>query len=297
MEPLSPHIEELDAALARDAGRERFQPLDVCIGDLPCRLWLDAEYLFEEAKKKYHDFLSHLPPAFELFIAYTALGAQDRFAQTIESASVDARHYVFRWDFGVRADLARGVTHALLHYNSPGSVDSILRICYALYSLSHSGVMFHSASVRLGGEALALVGGTGRGKSELSERLGAEVFSDELTMIRECEDTFWLYGTPFHGMYPKFKNAKAPVSCVVALREEGETPSIDTQGAAVRFLMKHAFFFGDAPGTSALLLGRITRLVQSVPVRGFLFDRPLRSLDGAELREVLLDLCKTRTDA
>ncbi|MEW6358716.1 MAG: hypothetical protein AB1696_20440 [Planctomycetota bacterium] len=289
MGELSSYIRKLDSdLLSAFEDRDRFLPIDLCIGELPSRLWLDAAELVDEAKQKYQAFLGGGPAAFEVFVKFTDLGEQKRFAERVESASLDARHYVFRWDFAIRADLARGVAHAQLHYGSLGSVDSILRIAYALHSIGRGAVLFHSASLRMDGKAMALIGGTGAGKSELSKRLGAEVFSDELTMIREQDSAMWIHGTPFHGQFPKFANAKAPLSIIIALRERAEAPPIETNAAAVRFLMRHVFFFGDAPQTSELLLTQITRIVNRVPVRSFLLDR---SLDAENLRESLIELC------
>ncbi|NOZ22957.1 MAG: hypothetical protein GXP25_17910 [Planctomycetes bacterium] len=289
MGELSSYIQKLDSdLLSVFEDRDRFLSLDLYIGELPSRMELDAPALVDEAKQKYQAFLGGGPAAFEVFVTCTGRSEQKRFAERLESTSIGARHYVFRWDFSIRADLARGVTHAQLHYGSLGSVDSILRIAYALHSLGRGAVLFHSASLRMDGKAMALIGGTGAGKSDLSKRLGAEVFSDELTMIRDHGDGLWIHGTPFHGQFPTFANAKAPLSTVIALRERPEDPAIDTKGAAVRFLMKHAFFFGNAPQTSELLLSRIVRIVESVPVRPFLLDR---SRGENDLRASLLELC------
>jgi len=294
MVSLDSHIEALDSSISRDfEPRSRFRSLDLCIGGWPSRLWVDSERLLDEAAEKYAAFLSTESPVFQMIVTETEFGEQEQFAQTIESASVDSRHYIFRWDFGIRVDLAANVTHAHLHYGSGGSLDSILRISHALYAVMHQGVLFHSASIRLGDRAIALVGGTGCGKSALSERLGVTVFSDELTVIRERDDGMWLYGTPFHGQFAEFTNDQAPVSMIVALRETDADPPVDGPTAAIRFLMKHAFFFGDATSTSELLLTHITRIVQGVPVRSFLLDESLRSKEGSQLREVILELSQS----
>jgi len=280
MSALDPDIKRLEDGIERAfSSMEGFSSLDLSIGELPCRIWLDDPRLLDEARRKYDAFPGVPGPSLELHIARSGLGEQRKFADALQSASIGGAHYVFRWDFSIRVVPEEGVLHAQLHFPSLGSVDSIVRIAYSVFGLFHDALLFHAASFESRGAGVAMVGGTGSGKSELSRKLSSDVLSDELTLIRRRDDELWIYGTPFHGQFATFRNRKARLRRLFAMvrgdsspGDDGPLPERFGQKEAIRFLARHVFFFGDSPDLTERLLEHVSRLVARVPLEGFVFD-------------------------
>ena len=71
------------------------------------------------------------------------------------------------------------------------------------YLAQGKGIILHACGVVWEGEGLLFVGESGAGKSTMarlwSKEDGAEVVSDDRTVVRQKGNEFWMYGTPWHG--------------------------------------------------------------------------------------------------
>ena len=81
-------------------------------------------------------------------------------------------------------------------------VENYLRVCTAWRAVEEGGALLHAASVAREGKGYLFLGASGSGKSTLAatSRSG-EVISDDLTLVRRQEGSFYVAGTPFRGTY------------------------------------------------------------------------------------------------
>lgn len=105
------------------------------------------------------------------------------------------------------------------------TVDSMLRILYSQAVVLHHGFMLHSAAVVRDGKAVLLMGKSGTGKSThaqlwLREFAGTSLLNDDNPVVRVSADgTVMVYGSPWSGKTPCYRNAEAPVEAMVRLEQ------------------------------------------------------------------------------
>ena len=105
------------------------------------------------------------------------------------------------------------------------TVDSMLRILYSQAVVLHHGFMLHSAAVVRDGKAVLFMGKSGTGKSThaqlwLREFAGTSLLNDDNPVVRVSADgTVMVYGSPWSGKTPCYRNAEAPVEAMVRLEQ------------------------------------------------------------------------------
>ena len=71
------------------------------------------------------------------------------------------------------------------------------------YLAQDRGVILHGCGVALEDKGLVFVGESGAGKSTLTrlwnQEKNVEILSDDRTIVRKKGDSYWIYGTPWHG--------------------------------------------------------------------------------------------------
>lgn len=105
------------------------------------------------------------------------------------------------------------------------TVDSMLRILYSQAVVLHHGFMLHSAAVVRDGKAVLFMGKSGTGKSThaqlwLREFAGTSLLNDDNPVVRVSADgTVTVYGSPWSGKTPCYRNVEAPVEAMVRLEQ------------------------------------------------------------------------------
>lgn len=105
------------------------------------------------------------------------------------------------------------------------TVDSMLRILYSQAVVLHHGFMLHSAAVVRDGKAVLFMGKSGTGKSTharlwLKEFANTSLLNDDNPVVRVSADgTVTVYGSPWSGKTPCYRNAEAPVEAMVRLEQ------------------------------------------------------------------------------
>lgn len=130
----------------------------------------------------------------------------------------------------LRANRTFTAVRACLHWNDPYAGDALcalLRITYSLAILPHGGISIHAAAVVLNGRAYLFMGKSGTGKSThaaLWQRCfaGCELLNDDNPTVREENGQITVYGTPWSGKTPCYRNLDYPLGGVVRLRQAGE---------------------------------------------------------------------------
>lgn len=147
---------------------------------------------------------------------------------------------------GYRVELqtiAHGVTHcmdadpafatltAFIRMDDPyrgEALSSLLRIAYSQAVLLHAGISVHASSVVIDGQAYLFMGKSGTGKSTHAA-LWMRSFphcsllnDDNPTVCVQADGTPYLYGTPWSGKTPCYRNVGYPLRGIALLRQAGQ---------------------------------------------------------------------------
>ena len=90
----------------------------------------------------------------------------------------------------------------------------------------HGGVILHASSVAIEGRAFVFLGHSGAGKStmaEIASRCGAEVLSDDRTIVTIEHGVATAWGSPWHGSCSKSSPTCAPIAAVLLLVQAPRT--------------------------------------------------------------------------
>lgn len=119
-------------------------------------------------------------------------------------------------------------TDATLHlsgYLPKSALDNALMVLFAMASAVHGTALFHSAVVSLDGKGYMFLGRSGTGKSTHARLWrkyieGTELMNDDNPAVRIMPDgVAWVYGTPWSGKTPCYKNVSCPVGAIVLLSQ------------------------------------------------------------------------------
>lgn len=105
------------------------------------------------------------------------------------------------------------------------TIDSMLRILFAQAAVSRDALAVHASTVVADGFAYLFMGKSGTGKSTHSSLWiktfpGIELLNDDNPILRlQPDGTVRVYGSPWSGKTPCYRNASAPVRAIVRLRQ------------------------------------------------------------------------------
>lgn len=108
-----------------------------------------------------------------------------------------------------------------------GMANILLRMMVTYNSVSVPSLMMHSSVVAKNGEAVMFLGASGTGKSThsrlwLENIPGAELVNDDNPILRLEDGRAYVYGTPWSGKTPCYRNVRFPVKAIVRLTQGPE---------------------------------------------------------------------------
>ena len=133
------------------------------------------------------------------------------------------------------------------------------------------GLLVHACAVRDGEDGVLFAGTSGAGKSTMArlwqEHTGATLLSDDRVILREHDDDFWIYGTPWHGDAGAASPERAPLRRIFILSHGRETRAVPlSQAQASAALLVRSFpTYWDPPGME-FSVRLLSRLSQATPV-------------------------------
>jgi hypothetical protein len=113
----------------------------------------------------------------------------------------------------------------LCGFQTMAAVDNALMIMFAMASACLGTVLFHAAVVSLDGRGYMFLGKSGTGKSTharlwLENIPGTELMNDDNPAVRiKADGTAVVYGTPWSGKTPCYRNVSAPLGGIVLLNQ------------------------------------------------------------------------------
>lgn len=139
---------------------------------------------------------------------------------------------VFEFRFGGRtagwlvcAPGYRSGTLYLSGFQTKAAVDNALMILFAMASATQDTVLFHAAAVSLDDKGYMFLGKSGTGKSTharlwLQNIPATELMNDDNPAVRvKADGTAVVYGTPWSGKTPCYRNISAPLGGIVLLSQ------------------------------------------------------------------------------
>lgn len=149
--------------------------------------------------------------------------------------------------------------------------------------LPHStGILVHACGVDDNGEGLVFLGSSGAGKSTVARLLqnepGIRVFNDDKIIVREIDNIFYAYGTPWHGDVKAVHSGRARMRKLFFIEHSNGNyvKSLSPMDAAARMFVRCFPSFWDREGmdSTLLLIDRIVNNVQCYEL-GFVPDKSL----------------------
>ena len=107
-------------------------------------------------------------------------------------------------------------------------INNALMVMYALSTANKQTALFHSSVVSYEGKAYMFLDKSGTGKSTHSSLWlkyieGTELVNDDNPVVRIMEDgSIWVYGSPWSGKTPCYRNVSYPLGAFVALSQAPE---------------------------------------------------------------------------
>ena len=113
--------------------------------------------------------------------------------------------------------------------------DNALKLLYILNTTTLNTLMLHASVVTQAGNGYAFLGKSGTGKSTHSQLWlryleGYELLNDDHPIIRLMDDEVIIYGSPWSGKTPCYKNKQARLKAVVRLEQASENKIIRLRG-------------------------------------------------------------------
>lgn len=165
-------------------------------------------------------------------VSYIEEWRQDEEGQDTICGHTEQGEPVFEFRFGGKTAgwlvCAPGYRDGTLHlsgFQSKAALDNSLMIQFAMASACLGTVLFHAAVVSFEGRGYMFLGKSGTGKSTharlwLENISGTELMNDDNPAVRVNPDgTAVVYGTPWSGKTPCYRNVSAPLGGIVLLSQ------------------------------------------------------------------------------
>ena len=104
------------------------------------------------------------------------------------------------------------------------AIDNALMVLFALATADKGTVLFHAAVVSHQGKGYMFLGPSGTGKSTharlwLKYIGGTELVNDDNPVVRISDDNIMVYGSPWSGKTPCYRNVNYPIGAIVLLSQ------------------------------------------------------------------------------
>lgn len=167
-----------------------------------------------------------------------------------------------------------------------------LRAAYGIISAYHKTLKIHASVIEKGGKALVFLGKSGTGKSTHSKLWqkfipGCTLLNDDEPIIRIMSDgTIKVFGAPWSGSTPCYRNASAEVSAFVHLHQSAKNRLTKLNGVeSFTSLLQSTAIMRSDSNNRTMIISMINDIIESTPIYK-LDNRPDR--EAVALTETLL---------
>ena len=149
---------------------------------------------------------------------------------------------------------------------------SLLRIAFLLASAPYRTLKFHASVIEHGGKALIFLGESGTGKSThsrlwLKHVPGCSLLNDDEPIVRIMDnDEVLVFGAPWSGSTPCYRNVSAKTVALVQLEQHGENILIGPLGVeAYAQLFRSAALLQSDEGHRQNVISTVLDIAERVP--------------------------------
>ena len=112
----------------------------------------------------------------------------------------------------------------VLHYEHLFGLNNAMMVMYAMSTSDKLTALFHSSVISYQGKGYMFLGKSGTGKSTHSSLWlkyieNTELMNDDNPVVRIINGQPWVFGSPWSGKTPCYRNIKAPVGAIVQLSQ------------------------------------------------------------------------------
>lgn len=151
-------------------------------------------------------------------------------------------------------------------------VDNAAMLLYAFTSCFKQALTLHASVIQYEGQGYFFLGKSGTGKSThsrqwLSAFPEAELMNDDNPILRLIDGKPVIFGSPWSGKTPCYKNMSAPVRGIVQLKQAPENSyEVLRLPAAYAYMLSSSSGLKIIPAVMDALYATLATVVQSVPV-------------------------------
>lgn len=168
-------------------------------------------------------------------------------------------------------DIISDVT--FLSRNEALFINSFLRLAYGVTAVNYQTIKVHASVIELDGKALVFLGRSGTGKSThsrlwLQHIPGCTLLNDDEPILRNFEDgTVRVYGAPWSGSTPCYRNDWAEVAAIVHLHQSPDNNLSRLKPLeGLSSLYKSAALLRSDRENKDKVLDVVTRVIERIPV-------------------------------
>lgn len=172
-------------------------------------------------------------------------------------------------------------------FDEKGSVEPLgyplNQILMILFMSRNRGILFHACGIDDAGRGYLFLGHSGHGKTTMAKLWSKDqglLLNDDRIIVREKDDRFLMYGTPWHGCQAEWSTKGVPVHKIFFLNRDGENSVVPKKGIeAVTMLMTRSFPPLWDQNSMTYTINLCQRLVDRIPCHELRFARDKRIVD------------------
>ncbi len=220
-------------------------------------------------------------------------GLSFKVYHTAGIVTVSVTHSHITHSFNISADKKTVTTDLTLtqHYEHQ-FLAYFLRAAYGMAAANHQTIKLHASVIEKDGKALVFMGKSGTGKSTHSKNWlqfvpSCQLLNDDEPIIRIHSDgSVWVYGAPWSGSTPCYKNASARVAAFVRLYQNAQNKLTPLKGVhAFASLYQSVAILRSDKENKELIITIVNKILEQTPIYR-LDNRPDR--EAVSLTETLM---------
>ncbi|MEW6619379.1 MAG: hypothetical protein AB1422_08610 [bacterium] len=248
-----------------------YNKVTIEIGEI-CFVFRGDNYeLMDLIKRKYNTFLSMKEPNFIIDVQVKK-NIKLKELRELKIISKKDKIFVFRWDFSGIIDFRRNEGELKLQEIEIEGVENFLRMCAGwLFPKYYEGILLHASSVIDSKEGFVFCGPSEAGKSTIANLLKDDtiLLTDEITLIRNINRRYKIFGVPFWGMLweeGNNVNISSEIKKIFLLKKDKDVylKKLSPYKAVVE-IMPNIIFFSHRSEISNKLFTLCCNLVEKIP--------------------------------